>query len=84
MDSVLIDTSFCIRLIKQTDPLHQNALNYFEYFLENKVTIYLSAIAIAEYSVKDDINNPPLKKPLKLFLLIFLMAALPENFIQFC
>lgn len=61
MDSILLDTSFCIRLIKQTDPLHQNAVNYFEHFLENKITIYLSAIAIAEYSVKDDIGNLPLK-----------------------
>jgi predicted nucleic acid-binding protein len=61
MDSILLDTSFCIRLIKQTDPLHKNAVDYFEHFLENKVTIYLSAIAIAEYSVKDDIVNLPLK-----------------------
>ncbi|CAN5330725.1 hypothetical protein BH09BAC6_BH09BAC6_14730 [soil metagenome] len=61
MDSILVDTSFCIRLVKLTDPLHQNAVEYFEYFLENHVTIYLSAIAIAEYSVKDDIGNLPLK-----------------------
>ena len=61
MDSILLDTSFCIRLIKQTDPLHLNAVDYFEYFLENKIEIYLSTIAIAEYSVKDDIKNLPLK-----------------------
>jgi predicted nucleic acid-binding protein len=61
MDSILLDTSFCIRLLKQTDSLHQNAIDYFEYFLENNITIYLSAIAIAEYSVKDDINHLPLK-----------------------
>lgn len=61
MDSILIDTSFCIRLVKQSDPLHQNAVDYFEHFLENNTTIYLSSIAIAEYSVKDDINNLPLK-----------------------
>jgi predicted nucleic acid-binding protein len=61
MDSVLLDTSFCIKLIKQTDSLHQNAVDYFEYFLDNKVVIYLSSIAIAEYAVKDDINNLPLK-----------------------
>jgi predicted nucleic acid-binding protein len=61
MDSILIDTSFCIRLIKQTDLLHQNAVEYFEHFLENKIDIYLSSIAIAEYSVKDDIRNLPLK-----------------------
>ena len=61
MDSILIDTSFCIRLIKQSDPLHKNAVEYFEYFLESKIDIYLSSIAIAEYSVKDDIKNLPLK-----------------------
>lgn len=61
MDSVLIDTSFCIRLLKQSDPLHENAVAYFEYILDNKITIYLSSIVIAEYSVKDDVANLPLK-----------------------
>jgi len=61
MDSILLDTSFCIRLIKGDDPLHQNAVDYFRYFLEKKVEIFLSSIAIAEYSVKDDIRNLPLK-----------------------
>jgi predicted nucleic acid-binding protein len=61
MDSILIDTSFCIRLLKSNDPLHQNAKDYFRYFLEQKVDIYLSSIVIAEYSVKDDANNLPLE-----------------------
>jgi predicted nucleic acid-binding protein len=61
MNSVLVDTSFCIRLVKADDPFHQNAIDYFEYFLENKIEIYLSTIAIAEYSVKDAITNLPLK-----------------------
>jgi predicted nucleic acid-binding protein len=61
MDSILLDTSFCIRLLKQTDPLHKNAVDYFEHFLENKITIYLSAIAVAEYAVKDNILNLPLR-----------------------
>ncbi|HEY4196852.1 MAG TPA: hypothetical protein VGM63_15020 [Mucilaginibacter sp.] len=61
MNSILIDTSFCIRLVKKDDPLHQNAIDYFEHFLENKIEIYLSTIAIAEYSVKDDIKNIPLR-----------------------
>jgi len=37
MDSILIDTSFCIRLVKKDDPLHQNAIDYFEYFLDKKI-----------------------------------------------
>lgn len=61
MDSVVLDTSFCIRLLKNNDALHQNAKDYFKYFLEQKVEIYLSSIVIAEYSVKDDANNLPLE-----------------------
>lgn len=61
MDSILLDTSFCIRLLKSNDILHQNAKDYFKYFLEKKVEIYLSSIVIAEYSVKDDANNLPLE-----------------------
>ena len=61
MDSILLDTSFCIRLLKNNDELHQNAKDYFKYFLEQKIEIYLSSIVIAEYSVKDDVNNLPLE-----------------------
>lgn len=61
MDSILLDTSFCIRLLKSNDPLHQNAKDYFRYFLQQKIEIYLSSIVIAEYSVKDDANNLPLE-----------------------
>ncbi|MCJ7448787.1 MAG: hypothetical protein MUO72_13955 [Bacteroidales bacterium] len=61
MNSVLLDTSFCIRLLKKDEPLHQNVIDYFQYFLEQKTELYISTIAIAEYSVKDDPNNLPLK-----------------------
>lgn len=61
MDSILLDTSFCIRLLKSNDPLHNNAKEYFKYFLEQKIDIYISSIVIAEYSVKDDANNLPLE-----------------------
>lgn len=61
MDSILLDTSFCIRLLKSNDDLHQNAKDYFKYFLEKKIEIYLSSIVIAEYSVKDDPANLPLE-----------------------
>lgn len=61
MDSVLLDTSFCIRLLKSNDDLHQNAKDYFKYFLEKKIDIYLSSIVIAEYSVKSDPANLPLE-----------------------
>lgn len=61
MDSVLLDTSFCIRLLKSNDDLHQNAKDYFKYFLEKKIEIYLSSIVVAEYSVKDEPANLPLE-----------------------
>lgn len=61
MDSIMLDTSFCIRLLKKDDELHQNALEYFEFFLQNKIELFLSSIVIAEYSVKDDPQNLPLK-----------------------
>lgn len=61
MNSILLDTSFCIRLLKQDDPLHKNAYEYFQYFLENKIEMFLSTIVISEYSVKDDIANLPLQ-----------------------
>ena len=41
--------------------MHQNAKDYFKYFLEQKVEMYLSSIVIAEYSVKDDAINLPLE-----------------------
>ena len=61
MNSILLDTSFCIRLLKQDDSLHKNAYEYFQYFLENKIEMYLSTIVISEYSVKDEITNLPLQ-----------------------
>ncbi len=59
-NNVLLDTSFCIRLMNNKDGLHQNAYEYYQYFLESKIEMYLSSIVISEYSVKDDINNLPL------------------------
>lgn len=44
------------------DPLHQNALAYFRYFLTEKITIHLSTIAVAEYAVGDDPSNLPIDK----------------------
>lgn len=57
--SVLLDTSFMIRLLSESDKLHQNALDYFKYFLANRTPIYISTIAIAEYCVRGDIEDLP-------------------------
>ena len=60
ISSIMLDTSFCIRLMDKSDPLHQNALDYYKYFLTEKVTMHISTIVVAEYAVGDDPNNLPL------------------------
>lgn len=60
-NGVLLDTSFFIRLLNADDPLHDNALGYFRYFLEQDFVIKVSTIAIAEYCVGGDITDLPLK-----------------------
>ena len=60
----LLDTSFFIRLLNEEDPLHENALGYFKYFLEHDFVIKISTIAIAEYCVRGEISELPLKNML--------------------
>lgn len=59
--SVLLDTSFFIRLLNDQDPLHVNALGYFKYFLDNDYILKVSTISIAEYCVKGKIDELPLR-----------------------
>ena len=65
-ESVLLDTSFFIRLLKKDDPLQQNAMDYFRYFLENGYTLKISTIAIAEFCTKGDLEDLPLRNMLVL------------------
>ena len=57
--SVLLDCSFFIRLLKENDPLHKNAYDYFKYFVEHGITCYISTIAIAEDCVKGEKDDLP-------------------------
>lgn len=59
--SVLLDTSFFIRLLNDEDPLHLNAVGYFKYFLDNEITLKVSTITVAEYCVLGKIEDLPLK-----------------------
>ena len=59
--SVLLDTSFFIRLLNPEEKLHKNALGYYRYFLENDIVLKVSTIAIAEYCVRGDIFDLPLR-----------------------
>ncbi len=58
---VMLDTSFFIRLLNEQDPLHENTLEYYKYFLENDFILKASTISVAEYCVKGDIDELPLK-----------------------
>lgn len=59
--SVLLDTSFFIRLLNEKDDLHENAVGYFKYFLENDVALKCSTISIAEYCVRGSYDELPWK-----------------------
>ena len=59
--SVLLDTSFFIRLLNDEDPLHNNAIGYFRYFLGNEIILKVSTISIAEYCVKGSVDELPLR-----------------------
>lgn len=57
--SVILDTSFMIRLLSESEKLHPNALGYFKYFLEQNIPMYFSTISVAEYCVKGDFEDLP-------------------------
>lgn len=57
IESVLLDSSFWIRLLKSDADFHQNTVDYFEYFLENGIEMYLSTIVVSEYAVGDNPDN---------------------------
>ena len=59
--SVLLDTSFFIRLLNNEDPLHKNAKGYFKYFLESDIALKISTISIAEYCVRGKVDELPLR-----------------------
>lgn len=61
-DSVLLDTSFFIRLLNPIDPLHTNAKGFYKYFLDNEIGLKISTISIAEYCVKGNISELPLRQ----------------------
>ena len=55
--NILLDNSFVTRLLKSDDEYHQNVVEYFQYFLENNIVLFLSTIVISEYSVADNPDN---------------------------
>lgn len=59
--AVLLDTSFMIRLLTESDQLHNNALAYYKYFMEHGIDMKFSTISIAEYCVRGNISELPLR-----------------------
>ena len=60
-ECVLLDTSFFIRLLNPEEKLHNNAVGYYRYFLEHDIILKVSTIAIAEYCVRGDLLDLPLR-----------------------
>ena len=77
MKSVLIDTSFFIRLLDENDPLCNNAKEFLKNFLESGTVCKISTIAIAEFSAGGDIKRLPWKilKPVPFDVLHALTAG---------
>lgn len=59
--AVLLDTSFFLRFLNDSDPLFNNADGYFRYFIKEEIALVISTISIAEYCVGGDINELPLR-----------------------
>lgn len=55
----LLDTSFFFRLLDANDPLHENAMGYYEYMLKHDFELYVSTIAIAEFCVRNPLEHLP-------------------------
>jgi hypothetical protein len=61
LKSVLLDTSFFLRFLNDSDPLFKNADGYFRYFIQSDLTMMISTISIAEYCVGGDVHELPLR-----------------------
>lgn len=59
--SALLDTSFCIRLLNENDPLHRNVLGFYRHFMDREYRLKISTISIAEYCVRGKLNELPLR-----------------------
>ena len=59
--AVLLDTSFFLRFLNDSDPLFENADGYFRYFLKQEIAMMVSTISIAEYCVGGDVHELPLR-----------------------
>ena len=59
--AVLLDTSFFLRFLNESDPLFENADGYYRYFMQEKYDLVISTISIAEFCSGGDISQLPLR-----------------------
>ena len=57
---VLLDTSFLITLVNAHRPHHAIAIQYYRHLLSNNMPMRLSAIAAAEFAIKQPLTELPL------------------------
>ena len=57
MNGVLLDTSFLITLSDPARPSHSVAKQYFFELIQRGVVMYLSAIVVSEYEVKQKVDD---------------------------
>jgi len=60
MVSVLLDTTYLISLVDDSRKYHQQAKDFYKYFLDNKYAMILSPIATSEFCVRQPITDLPL------------------------
>ena len=59
--SVLLDTSFFLRFLNESDPLFKKADDYYRYFITENIGMIISTISVAEYCVGGDVHQLPLR-----------------------
>ena len=59
--TALLDTSFFLRFLNDSDPLFKKADEYFRYFLQKGIGMAISTVSVAEYCVGGDVHELPLK-----------------------
>lgn len=59
--AALLDTSFLISLVDSGRHNHSIAVQYYRLMLEQQMPMYFSAIAAAEFAIKQPITDLPLK-----------------------
>jgi predicted nucleic acid-binding protein len=61
-DGILLDTSFLISFADRTRKNHGAALQFFQYFLEDGILMFLSTIAASEFQLRQPVTDLPLDK----------------------